>query len=80
MEEKRRDCKRQYSMVVIPNCLSVYQLDFPVGQPMRSCGGAVMPNTGAGMKHLDGNKEEEARKHIEENLDSSSSLEIEPRN
>jgi hypothetical protein len=48
---------------VVPEWVSVYQLEFPVGQPMRSYGGAVMPNTGAGVKSLDVNREEQAMKH-----------------
>jgi hypothetical protein len=37
--------------------VSVYQLVFPIGQSMRSCGGAVMLNTSAAVKPQDKKKE-----------------------
>lgn len=57
-EEKRNDCKGRGSRM----CFSV-----PVGISSRSAHEVlwwvVMPNTGAGVKPLDVNREEEAMKH-----------------
>jgi hypothetical protein len=53
----RRNCKGQYRMIHGSRRVSVYQLVFPVGQSMRSCGGPVMPNSGAAVKPQDKKKE-----------------------